>query len=141
MFYVSPLISIPDKELEFSAIRAQGAGGQHVNKVSSAVHLRFDIAASSLPAEYKAQLLALADHRISKTGVLVIKSQQHRRQEQNKLAALQRLQALLETVSATLAQVPRRPSRPSRLAKRKRLTEKIQHGQIKALRGRVRKED
>lgn len=127
---------IADDEVEFSAIRAQGAGGQNVNKVSSAIHLRFEIRASSLPDEVKQRLLALRDHRISKEGVIVIKAQAHRSQEKNKADALQRLQEMV----AVVAHVPvlRRPTRPTRSSQRKRLQTKTLRGEIKSMRGRVR---
>ena len=124
----------PD-EVAFSAIRAQGPGGQNVNKVSCAVHARFDIAASSLPDEVKARLLALRDARVTQEGVLVIKAQQSRSLEQNKLDALQRLQALVD--KAAEVQAVRRPTRPTRASQRRRLDAKSRSGQIKALRGKV----
>ena len=121
----------PD-EVAFSAIRAQGPGGQNVNKVSCAVHARFDIAASSLPEEVKARLLELRDARVTQEGVLVIKAQQSRSLEQNKLDALQRLQALVD--KAAEVQAVRRPTRPTRASQRRRLDAKSRSGQIKALR-------
>jgi ribosome-associated protein len=124
----------PD-EVDISAIRAQGAGGQNVNKVSSAVHLRFDVAASTLPEELKARLLALADSRISSDGVVVIKAQQHRSQEKNRGAALARLQELLEAA----AHVPRvrRPTKPTRASRERRLEGKAVRSTVKAGRAKV----
>ena len=131
------MMSVPinPAEVEFSAIRAQGPGGQNVNKVSCAVHARFDIAASSLPDAIKARLLALRDSRITQAGVVVLKAQQSRSLEQNKEDALRRLQALVDSA----AEVPlvRRPTRPTRGSQRRRLDEKARSGQVKALRGKV----
>jgi ribosome-associated protein len=125
-------LQVPLTEVEISAIRAQGAGGQNVNKVSSAIHLRFDIPASSLPDDVKARLLALRDSRITQDGVLVIKAQQHRTQESNKFDALQRLQAWVNSV----AQPPkaRKPTQPTRASRQRRLTDKRFQSQIKAQR-------
>jgi len=135
MIRLSNSLFISEHELEFSAIRAQGAGGQHVNKTSSAVQLRFDIRRSSLPVEVKKQLLRLSDQRISSQGVIVIKSQTHRSQDKNRQEAKQRLQALLE--KALLRKKPRRPTKPTRSSVKKRLESKQQRGKLKNLRGRV----
>jgi len=135
MLEISPHISIPNAEVHISAIRAQGAGGQNVNKVSSAIHLRFDIRASSLPAFYKERLLQLNDRRISTEGIIIIKAQQHRSQELNKADAFKRLQELI--TASVVIQKKRRPTRKSRNSIKRRLDTKNKRGQIKFLRKKV----
>ncbi|MFT4823588.1 MAG: ribosome-associated protein [Halioglobus sp.] len=135
MLFISSNVVIPDREIHIHAIRAQGAGGQNVNKVSTAIHLRFDISASSLPEFYKERLLALRDQRITKEGVIVIKSQRYRTQEKNREDACKRLIDLVK--AATVTQKKRRPTKPTKGSQKRRMESKTKHGRLKTLRGRV----
>ncbi len=135
MIFITHSISLNDSEVDISAIRAQGAGGQNVNKVASAIHLRFDITASSLSDTQKTRLLETKDSRITKDGVFVVKAQQFRTQERNKVDAIERLQNFIK--QATYVNKARKATKPSRSAKRKRVDKKTQRGATKALRGKV----
>lgn len=135
MLFVSDNIFIRDNEIQFSAVRSQGPGGQHVNKVSSAIVLRFDINASSLPSFYKSRLLALRDHRLTQNGIIVIKSQEYRSQDMNRQVAQERLLDMIR--QATIIQKTRRATKPSRSSQKKRMDKKTKHGRTKTLRGKV----
>ena len=135
MLTITDTVAIADTELDLQAIRAQGAGGQNLNKVSSAIHLRFDINASSLPGVYKQRLLQLKDRRISSDGILIIKAQRYRTQEKNREDALARLQTLVQAV--TIERKSRRPTRPTAGSRKRRLESKKKRGLAKSLRGKV----
>lgn len=135
MLKITDELSIPDSEFSLSAIRSQGAGGQNVNKVATAIQLRFDIAASSLPAPVQQRLLGLNDRRVSKEGVFVLKAQDYRSQERNYQLALERLAAFIRR--GTAVRKRRVPTRPSKSSKKKRLDQKTRRGQVKSLRGKV----
>lgn len=134
MLEISKKISIPDKEIEITAIRSQGAGGQNVNKVSSAIHLRFDIRNSSLPQIYKQRLMMLKDHRITKEGTIVIKAQEYRSQEKNRQMAILRLQELIKKAGTTPRK--RKPTKPSLRSQMNRMDSKSRRGQVKRLRAK-----
>jgi ribosome-associated protein len=135
MLHISAHVSLPDAEIQLHAIRSQGAGGQHVNKVSTAIHLQFDIQASSLPPFYKEALLRLKDHRISEDGIVTIKAQQHRTQERNREDALERLRQLIHSV--TIPRKARRPTKPTKASEHRRVERKKRQGRLKALRRRL----
>lgn len=135
MLHISAHVSIPDSDIQIHAIRSQGAGGQHVNKVSTAIHLQFDIKASSLPPFYKEALLRLKDHRISEDGIVTIKAQQHRTQERNREDALERLRQLIYGVA--IPRKVRRPTKPTKASANRRIEGKKKQGRLKTLRRRL----
>jgi len=133
--FISNRITLSDDEVDLSAVKASGPGGQHVNTAATAIHLRFDIRASSLPEVYKERLLALSDHRITDEGIVIIKSREHRSQEMNRQGAIERLAILIRSVAE--APKKRRPTRPSKNARAKRVNAKVRRGDIKKMRGKV----